>query len=232
MAYRHDGFFHAMDTLPRVRGAQRDLGPGRGPVEGLGRGRRPSWAPSGGIGRRSSPAPPASSAAGSCARLLEAGADVVCLVRDWVPQQRARALGPRSTASRSSAATSATRRCSSGPSASTRSTPSSTSPRRRSSASPTATRSRPSRRTSRAPGRCSRPAAARPLVRQIVVASSDKAYGDQERAALRRDDAAPGPPPLRRQQVVRRPDRADVRRRPTACRWRSPAAATSTAAAT
>ena len=37
-----------------------------------------------------------------------------------------------------------------------------------------------------APGRCSRPAAAARAVQQIVVASSDKAYGDHDSAALRR----------------------------------------------
>ena len=83
-----------------------------------------------------------------------------------------------------------------------------------------------------APGRCSKPAAARRLVKQIVVASSDKAYGDQEKLPYDEDDAAPGHASLRRQQVVRRPDRADLRASATACRWPSRAAATSTAAAT
>ena len=44
-----------------------------------------------------------------------------------------------------------------------------------------------------------------PGVRSIVVASSDKAYGDQRTAALRRRRAAGGPASLRRQQVLRRP---------------------------
>ena len=35
-------------------------------------------------------------------------------------------------------------------------------------------------------GACSRPAGAARRVKQIVVASSDKAYGDQEQSALRR----------------------------------------------
>ena len=70
-----------------------------------------------------------------------------------------------------------------------------------------------------------------PPVKQIVVASSDKAYGDQRDAALRRDDAAAGAAPLRREQVVRGPDRAHLRHA-TACRSASRAAATSTAAAT
>ena len=71
-----------------------------------------------------------------------------------------------------------------------------------------------------------------PTVKQIVVASSDKAYGDHEKLPYDEDDAAAGPAPLRRQQVVRRPDRAERTRPPTACRSRSRAAATSTAAAT
>ena len=102
--------------------------------------------------------------------------------------------------------------CWSARSASTRSTPSCTSRPRRSWGSPTATRSRPSRPTSRAPGRCSRPAAAARRVKQIVLASSDKAYGEQAKLPYREDDAARGQASLRRQQVVRRPDRAPLRR--------------------
>ena len=100
---------------------------------------------SGRTGRRSSPARPASSAAGSCGACSTAGADVVCLVRDWVPQSELVRGGLLEQVT-SCAATSATRRCWSGCSASTRSTPCSTWPPRRSSASPTATRSRRSRR--------------------------------------------------------------------------------------
>ncbi len=50
-----------------------------------------------------------------------------------------------------------------------------------------------------------------PAVRQIVVASSDKAYGEQAGPAVHRGDAAPGAAPLRGEQVVRGPGRADVR---------------------
>ena len=74
-----------------------------------------------------------------------AGADVVCLVRDWVPQSELVPCAARRRRQRRDAATSATRRCSSARSASTRPTRSSTWRRRRSSASPTAIRSRPSR---------------------------------------------------------------------------------------
>ena len=51
-----------------------------------------------------------------------------------------------------------------------------------------------------------------PPVKQVVVASSDKAYGDQE--TLPYDESTPlqGTPPLRREQVVRRPDRPRLRR--------------------
>ena len=62
-----------------------------------------------------------------------------------------------------------------------------------------------------APGRCSRPAGAARPCKQIVLASSDKAYGDHETLPYDEDDAAPGPAPVRRQQVVRRPDRAGLR---------------------
>ena len=66
-------------------------------------------------------------------------------------------------------------------SASTRSTPSSTSRRRRSSASPTAIPlSTFETNIARARGRCSRRAGAARRVRAIVVASSDKAYGDHD----------------------------------------------------
>ena len=101
--------------------------------------------------------------------------------------------------------------CSSGRSASTRSRRSSTWPRRRPSASPTAIRSRRSTRTSAARGRCSRRAGAARRCKQIVVASSDKAYGDQDDAAVHRGRAGARPASVRRQQVVRRPDGADVR---------------------
>ena len=98
------------------------------------------------------------------------------------PPERARPFAARSTGHASSAATSATRPCSSGARRVRDRRPSSTSPPRPSSASPTATRSPPSRRTSRAPGRCSKPAAGA-RVKQVVLASSDKAYGDQPRSS-------------------------------------------------
>ena len=50
------------------------------------------------------------------------------------------------------------------------------------------------------------------MVKPIVVASSDKAYGDQAVLALHRRHAAAGPPSVRRQQVLRRPDRPILRR--------------------
>ena len=49
-----------------------------------------------------------------------------------------------------------------------------------------------------------------PTVKQIVVASSDKAYGDHESCRTTRTTPLAGPPSLRRQQVVRGPDRADA----------------------
>ena len=64
-------------------------------------------------------------------------------------------------------------------------------PPRRSSAPPTARRSPPSRRTSAAPTRCSRPAAPRAWwatrSSAIVVASSDKAYGDHDELPYHED---------------------------------------------
>ena len=72
-------------------------------------------------------------------RLVDAGADVVCLVRDWVPQSRA----VREAVFRSVKVVRGDLRdqaCSSACWASTRSTRCSTSPRRRSSRSPTAIR--------------------------------------------------------------------------------------------
>ena len=49
-----------------------------------------------------------------------------------------------------------------------------------------------------------------PLVKSIVIASSDKAYGDQENLPYDGRRAAAGAASLRRQQVLRRPDRADL----------------------
>ena len=47
-----------------------------------------------------------------------------------------------------------------------------------------------------------------PTVKQIVLASSDKAYGDHEQLPYDETTPLAGPASLRRQQVVRRPDRA------------------------
>ena len=102
-------------------------------------------------------------------------------------------------------------RCSSARSASTRSTRCSTSRPRRSSA--IANRNPVSTFETNIAGTWALLEACRrsPTVRQIVVASSDKAYGDHERAPVRRGRAAAGAPPVRREQVVRRPDRHGLR---------------------
>ena len=70
-----------------------------------------------------------------------------------------------------------------------------------------------------------------PTVQQIVIASSDKAYGDQEVLPYTEDAPVHGPASVRRQQVVRGPAGADVREELSACRSASRAAATSSAAA-
>ena len=71
-----------------------------------------------------------------------------------------------------------------------------------------------------------------PTVKQFVLASSDKAYGVH--AKLPYDEEAPliGRHPVRRQQVVRGPDCAGLRRHLRDAASRSPAAGTSTAAGT
>ncbi len=51
-----------------------------------------------------------------------------------------------------------------------------------------------------------------PTVRQIVLASSDKAYGDQALLPYREDTPLEGTPSVRREQVVRGPDRLRLRR--------------------
>ena len=70
-----------------------------------------------------------------------------------------------------------------------------------------------------------------PLVKQVVLASSDKAYGDQEQLPYDEDTPLQGRHPYDVSKSC-----ADLIAQPTrtatACRWRSPAAATSTAAAT
>ena len=106
--------------------------------------------------------------------------------------------------------------------------------RRRSSAPPTARRSRPSRPTSAAPTRCWKPAARRRRrepVERIVVASSDKAYGEHEELPYREDFPLAAALPVRRLEGRHRHDRAPYAR-PTTCRWRSRGWRTSTAAAT
>ena len=123
-------------------------------------------------------------------------------------------------------------RCSSGCWASTRSTPCSTSRPRRSSA--IANRNPVSTFETNIAGHLG---AARGLPPE--PARSSRSWSPRRTrptattaAALRRGHAARRAASLRRQQVVRRPDRPGLRRRPTAARSRSPAAATSTAAAT
>ncbi len=145
VAYRHDGFWQCMDTLRDVRAARRPVEQRQRAVEGSGR----DQPASGTTARRWSPARPAWSAAGSSASACDAGADVVCLVRDWVPQSELVRTGLLDRSARSFAATSAIAICWSACSASTRSTPSFIWPRRRSSASPTAIPSRRSKATSR-----------------------------------------------------------------------------------
>ena len=71
-----------------------------------------------------------------------------------------------------------------------------------------------------------------PQVKQIVVASSDKAYGEHETLPYDEDTPLQGRHPYDVSKSCARPHRAGLRRRPTACRSASPAAATSTAAAT
>ena len=84
------------------------------------------------------------------------------------------------------------RRCSSAPSANTKSTPSFTSPRRPSSASPTAIPI--STFESNIQGTWNLLEACRrsPRVKSIVVASSDKAYGDQEKLPYSEDTPLQG----------------------------------------
>ena len=144
---------------------------------------------------------------------------------------RAGALAACSSGCASCAATSATRPLLERRSASTRSTPSSTSRRRPSSAI-----------ANRNPVSTFETNIARHLALLEACRRSPTRQADRRRvvrqglrrpraAALRRGHAARRAAPLRREQVVRRPDRADLRRTPTACRSRSRAAATSTAAA-
>ncbi len=128
VAYRHDRFWQCMDTLRDKRLLDGLWQAGASAVEGVGM--SAFWRD------RPTLVTGATGLVGGwlVRRLLDAGADVVCLVRDWVPAERARAR--RTCCDRVQgrrAATSATRRCSSACSASTRSTPSFTWPRRRSS---------------------------------------------------------------------------------------------------
>ena len=143
--------------VPRIQAPERALGRRQGALEGLGHEERVFWRDR---PDASSPGRRAWSAAGWSGACWPPGADVVCLVRDWVPQSELVRAGLLERVKvvrgdvRDQAAAGA------GRSANTRSTPSSTWPRRPSSASPTATRSPPSRPTSAAPGPCWRPAAA------------------------------------------------------------------------
>ena len=135
-AYRHEGFWQPMDTHARRRAARASCGTsGTRSVEGVGRERYAT----GSTGPCSSPARQGCSAAGSSSGLLASRANVVCLVRDWVPQSELVRSGAARRRHRRARRHLRRSSCSSARSASTRSTPSSTSPRRRSSASPTAT---------------------------------------------------------------------------------------------
>ena len=228
MAYRHEGFFFAMDTYREYQHLNELWASGKAPWKVMevthhllarpadpGHRRHRAW-----------------SAAGWCKRLLAAGADVVCLVRDWVPQSELVRSRNCSSGSRSSAATCATRRSWSARWASTRvdtvfhlaaQTIVGIANR-----NPVSTFETNIRGTWTLLEACRRS----PAVRQIVVASSDKAYGDQAKLPYDETRAAAGPASLRRQQVLRRPDRPAPTPSPTVCRWPSRAAATSTAAAT
>ena len=93
---------------------------------------------------------------------------------------RAGPLGPSGQSQDRAGRHRATRKCWSARWASTRSTRSFIWPRRPSSASPTATRFRRSRPTSQGTWRLLEACRRSPKVKQIVIASSDKAYGDQE----------------------------------------------------
>jgi FlaA1/EpsC-like NDP-sugar epimerase len=79
MAYRHEGFFYAMDTYREYQHLN-ELWARRRSLEGLGL--------SGFWQDRGVLVTGATGMAGSwlTRRMVEAGADVVCLVRDWVPQ--------------------------------------------------------------------------------------------------------------------------------------------------
>ncbi len=113
-------------------------------------------------------------------RLARLGAEVTCLVRDWVPHselvrggpcrlyQRRSWRRPRSTASRTRAGRIRDR------------IRSSILQRRLSSESRTAIQSRPSRRTSAGTWALLEACRRSPAVKQIVLASSDKAYGEHE----------------------------------------------------
>ena len=161
----------------------------------------------------SSPAPPGSVGGWLVRRLVDAGADVVCLVRDWVPQSRAssrsvsiggcsvvrgdvrdqalleRALGEYEidTVIHLAAQTIVGDR-----------------------QPQPGLDVRDEHRA--APGRCSRPAAAARRSSRSCVASSDKAYGDQRRSCpTPKTTPLAGRHPYDVQQVVRRPDRPDLR---------------------
>ena len=110
-------------------------------------------------------------------------------------------------------------------------TPSSTSPRRRSSASPAIAAARPSRSTCAAPGTLLR-GLPRARGRAVVFASSDKAYGASPELPYREDFPLRAAYPYDASKAAADIDRPQLRATPTACRSRSPASPTSTAAAT
>ncbi len=164
-------------------------------------------------------------------RLIEAGADVVCLVRDWVPQSEAgaqRRAGPGEGRSRGYPRS---RDCWSARSANTRSTRSFIWRRRRLSASPIGIRFPRLKAISQGTWNVLEACRRSPSVKAMMLASSDKAYGDQENLPYSEDDSARRAASLRCQQIVRGPDRASLWGDLRACRWRSRAAGTSMAAA-
>ena len=102
------------------------------------------------------------------------------------------------------------RHCWSASSASMKSTPSSTWRPRPSSRSPIAIRCRRSKPTSPAPGILLEACRRSPTVKQIVVASSDKAYGDQEMLPYDEETPLQGQHPYDVSKSCGGPDRADA----------------------
>ena len=97
MAYRHDGFWQRMDTLRDVAAARTSCGSRARPPGRSGRERRAVLARPADARHRRRPACVGGWLVRACSR---AGADVVCLVRDWVPQSELVRSRRCSTASR------------------------------------------------------------------------------------------------------------------------------------